>query len=189
MHPDEPASPVDAQALRVLAHPLRSRLLSELRSLGPSTSADLARALSTNTGVTSYHLRKLEQAELVVDTGAGAGRRRVWQAQTEGRSVEIAAEDESTEAAMEWLARDYVQHFSEKAQEWISRSPDWSPEWQEFAGLEDHLVLVSSEQLASLRADLSDLLERYRRVGAGNPQAKRVVVYVAALPVDRPNRF
>ncbi|WP_116114448.1 ArsR/SmtB family transcription factor [Austwickia chelonae] len=189
--PEEPNTqpPVDTQALRVLAHPLRSRLLSELRALGPSTSAELARTLKTNTGATSYHLRRLEKAGLVVDTGDGVGRQRMWRAQTEGRAVETPTDDENVEAAMDWLARDYVQHFSDKAQEWITHSSEWSPDWQESTGLDDHLVLVSSEQLASLREEISELLARHRRVGAGNPQAKRVVVYVAALPVDRPNRF
>ena len=37
----------------------------------------------------------------------------------------------------------------------------------------------------ALRAELLEVLERYRRVGQGNPAAKRVVVYTCALPVDR----
>ena len=45
---------------------------------------------------------------------------------------------------------------------------------------------VIALQLSALREDLSEVLERYRRVGAGNPSAKRVAVYVCPLPVDRP---
>ena len=41
---------LDATALRVLAHPLRSRLLSQLRLHGPATATDLAGRLDTNTG-------------------------------------------------------------------------------------------------------------------------------------------
>ena len=67
-------------ALRTLAHPLRSRILAELRVHGQATASDLARALATHTGATSYHLRKLEEVGLVEDTGEGAGRRRVWRA-------------------------------------------------------------------------------------------------------------
>ena len=60
---------LDATSLRVLAHPLRSRLLSRLRVGGPATATDLATALGTNSGATSYHLRKLESVGLVTDTG------------------------------------------------------------------------------------------------------------------------
>src|ERR671917_2926062 len=69
---------LDAQAVKVLAHPLRSRLLSQLRTAGPATATDLATELNTNTGATSYHLRKLESVGLVTDTGEGEGKRRLW---------------------------------------------------------------------------------------------------------------
>ena len=71
---------LDAAALRVLAHPLRSRLLAQLRLHGAATATELADLLTTNTGATSYHLRKLESVGLVTDTGTGAGKRRVWEA-------------------------------------------------------------------------------------------------------------
>ena len=50
----------------MLAHPLRSRLLDELRLSGPATATTLAAVLHTNSGATSYHLRKLAEVALVV---------------------------------------------------------------------------------------------------------------------------
>ena len=176
--------PSDRSALRVLAHPLRSRLVAELRSVGAATATDLARVLGTNSGATSYHLRKLEEVGLVRDTG-GVGRRRVWEAATEGRTFDVG-DTEDDDAALDWLARDYIGHFTEKAQTWLTDSPEWPLPWQEACGLDDHLVLVTDEQLASLRVEMAELLERYRRVGAGNPQAKRVTFYTCPLPVDPP---
>ena len=58
----------------MLAHPLRSRLLAELRVRGPATATTLAAVLQTNSGATSYHLRKLAEVALVVDSGKGSGR-------------------------------------------------------------------------------------------------------------------
>lgn len=192
--PTEGPYPVDPQALRTLAHPLRSRLLAELRSLGPATATDLAERLGTNSGATSYHLRRLAEVGLIADTGAGHGRRREWQAATEGRVIDPGLgglDDDSAddEAAALWLSRDYIAHFAQKAQAWLTESPEWPVSWQEYAGLDDHLVLVTDEQLASLRDDMARLLARYRRVGAGNPRAKRVTVYTCALPVDPPGRW
>ena len=73
---------LDGRALRVLAHPLRSRLLTALRMDGPATATALARSLGTNTGATSYHLRKLASVGLVAETDEGRGRERWWRAST-----------------------------------------------------------------------------------------------------------
>lgn len=183
--------PVDRAALRILAHPLRSRILAELRTVGSSTATDLAHALGTNSGATSYHVRRLAEVGLVVDSCEGTGRRRVWQAASEDRPLEVDGIDEQSDdddAAMDWLARDYIQHFAGKAHQWIDARPDWPLAWQEACGLDDHLVLVTEEQMEALQEEIAQVLARYRRVGAGNPQAKRVTYYTCPLPVDPPPR-
>ena len=116
---------LDATSLRVLAHPLRSRLLSQLRIGGPATATDLAAELGTNSGATSYHLRKLESVGLVADTGEGEGKRRLWRAATDFHSYYPSdfVGDEDSETALNWLARDYVRHFSEQAERWVDVSP------------------------------------------------------------------
>ena len=182
-----PTVHLDRPALAMLAHPLRSRLLAELRVGGPATATTLAAVLQTNSGATSYHLRKLAQVGLVVDTGDGGGRRRLWRAGTEFRPRdEDPGDDANAEAALVWLARDYLHHFTDRAEEWLDTQDRWPVDWREPVGLSDHLVQVTARQLSELRADLAVVLERYRRVGAGNPSAKRVSVYLCPLPVDRP---
>ena len=176
--------------LRVLAHPLRSRLLAQLRVHGGATATELAAALETNTGATSYHLRQLADVGLIEDTGAGAGRRRVWQAVSAPSAVEQAdgpldPDDPDDAAAADWLARDYLEHFTDRVGTWLDSRTGWPEPWQPVLGLEDHLVLVTAEQMTALREEMIELLERYRRLGQGNPQAKRVSVYTCALPVDR----
>ena len=176
-----------ARSLRALAHPLRSRLLGQLRVHGPATASDLARALQTNTGATSYHLRRLEESGLIADDGTGAGRRRVWVAQA--LQVEADADGPATpdeRAAELWLQHDYVEYFAERADRWITGREDWPQLWQQTCGLEDHAVLVTTEQLSALSAELTEVLDRYRRLGAGSPGARRVTAYTALLPVDAP---
>jgi len=186
-NPKPPTVHLDREALAVLAHPLRSRLLAELRVSGPGTATMLAAVLHTNSGATSYHLRKLAQVALVVDSGEGKGRRRLWSANTETRPRdEDSGDDADAEAALTWLARDYLHHFADRAEEWLNTQDDWPVDWRDQVGLSDRLVQVTAGQLTALRTDLDEVLERYRRVGAGNPSAKRVSVYVCPLPVDRP---
>ncbi len=185
-------NPSTGTALRVLAHPLRSRVLAHLRVHGPATASELARDLSSNSGATSYHLRRLADVGLIHDADGGGGRRRVWQAAGEA-SPDVTAHtqgsgpldpmDEDEQSVAQWLALDYVEHFGDRARGWVQQRGEWPAAWQ-VAGLEDHLVQVSAEQLTALRAELVEVLQRYRRVGQGNPAAKRVIVYTCAIPLD-----
>ena len=77
---------LDTRAMKILAHPLRSRLLGALRLGGPASASTLAQALGTNSGATSYHLRRLAETGLVVDQPGGRGRERLWRAASEGHS-------------------------------------------------------------------------------------------------------
>jgi len=213
---DRPVHPLihlDGPALAMLAHPMRSRLLDELRLSGPATATTLALVLHTNSGATSYHLRKLAQVDLVVDSGEGSGRQRLWRAGTESRprndgpggdSAGSGDPDDDTnddtnddpydthdaaeQAALAWLARDYLHLFTDRAEQWLDTQDRWPIDWREQVGLADYLVQVTAGQLSALRTDLAEVMERYRRVGAGNPDAKRVSVYLCPLPVDRPAR-
>ncbi|WP_442940215.1 ArsR/SmtB family transcription factor [Nocardioides sp. B-3] len=112
---------LDAASVRVLAHPLRSRLLSALRRGGPATATALAPELETNTGATSYHLRKLASVGLVVDTEQGEGKRRVWRAATSSHSREASdfAGDEDATTALNWLMRDYLAQLVTRYQQWL----------------------------------------------------------------------
>ncbi len=177
---------LDARAVRVLAHPLRSRILSSLRLHGPATATGLAAELSSNTGATSYHLRALESVGLVVDTGDGEGKRRLWRASTDFHSWTDSdfAGDEDTRTALGWLERDYVRQLSERAEQWIDVRETWPDEWGDLLGLGDVLVNVTPEQFAAMTSELQALVARYRDAGAGDPRAVRVHAFAIARPVD-----
>lgn len=177
---------LDSISLKVLAHPLRSRMLSELRLGGPATATDLARELGTNTGATSYHLRQLARVGLVVDTGDGDRKRRVWAASATETLLDPSdvAGDADAETALGWLAHDWLRHFTEKFGRWLDAQVTWPVAWRDAAGMSDYAVLVTAEQMGELSAQLDALISRYARVGAGNPDAKRVAVYTASYPID-----
>src|SRR3954451_17844677 len=90
--PLEPAVQVtDVRALRALAHPLRSRLLGQLRTNGPATASQLGREVGESSGSTSYHLRQLEQYGFVEEIeGRGTARERWWRARHRMTSWEAA---------------------------------------------------------------------------------------------------
>ena len=177
---------LDAAALRVLAHPLRSRLLSELRLHGAATATELAERLVTNTGATSYHLRKLESVGLVSDTGEGSGKRRVWAAASRGHELTPSdfVGDEDAEESMTWLTRHYVAQMADRAEGWFQAQRGWPRAWRDALGYSDDGVLVTAEQAVAMGEELMAVIDRYRDAGAGDPAARRVLVSAVALPVQ-----
>ena len=177
---------LDAAAVRVLAHPLRSRLLSALRLHGPATATELAGRLDTNTGATSYHLRKLESVGLVEDTGEGEGKRRVWRAASEYHSWRPSdfAGDEDAETSLGWLTRDYVRIAAEHMQKWFDVEHTWPIEWRDALGLSDDVVLVTAAQAKALQDEVIAVVARYKKAGADDPSARRVSVWHMTHPLE-----
>ncbi|WP_462417051.1 ArsR/SmtB family transcription factor [Kytococcus sp. Marseille-QA3725] len=175
-----------------LAHPLRSRIVAHLRTHGAATSADLARALDTSTGVTSYHLRLLADGGLIEDS-PGPGRRRVWEISDPGSEQHHLADGPEAEALDTWLEHDLVDLFATRAHAHVdavgqeaadSGTASLGRTDSGWSGLQDDAVLVSRDQATALRAELDAVLQRYRRIGQGTPGARRVVAWTALLPVD-----
>ncbi|WP_372593548.1 ArsR/SmtB family transcription factor [Actinotalea sp.] len=177
---------LDAGALKVLAHPLRSRLLTALRRGGPATATELAAALGTNSGATSYHLRTLESVGLVSDTGEGEGKRRLWRAATEshGWSTSDFTGDEDAQAALNWLVRDYARALGSQFERWLDVEAEWPVAWRDAAGMSDWLMVLTAEQAEEFSAELGRLVERYRRAGQGHPDAQRLALYTVLFPMD-----
>jgi len=179
---------LDGRTLLVLSsHPLRSRLLGQLRLDGPATATQLARTLDTNTGATSYHLRRLEEVGLVEDTGSGTGRQRVWRAAHDMHTwytSDLVDEDEG-EAALALLHAEHLRHFSDRAQRWITRERTWPARWRDLAGSGDYLVHLSPDQLQAMQEELYGVLERYR-AAEPEPGAEPVWTVVHFLPEGDP---
>jgi DNA-binding transcriptional ArsR family regulator len=181
---------LDATALRVLAHPLRSRLLTALRTGGPATATTLARALDTNTGATSYHLRKLASVGLVEETDDGRGRERWWRPSTQshGWTERDIAGDPEAEAASDWLRRHYLHSFVERYEAWLDESERWPLDWRAAAESGDTALRVTPAQLAAFETELLALLDRYRDPSPGDAGARTVEVFYHTVPHAEPDR-
>jgi DNA-binding transcriptional ArsR family regulator len=180
---------LDARSIRVLAHPLRSRLLTALRTSGPATATALARRLDTNTGATSYHLRKLASVGLVEETDDGRGRERWWRASTRshGWTERDVAGDPDAEAASDWLRRHYLRSFVTRYERWLDSSASESLDWRDAAEFGDAELRMSPDELRRFGADLLELLERYRRPSPDDPEARPVAFYYYAFPLAGPD--
>jgi DNA-binding transcriptional ArsR family regulator len=180
---------LDNRAMRVLAHPLRARLLSELRLHGPANATALAGKLGTNTGATSYHLRKLAEVKLVVETGQGTGKQRFWAAAQDSHGwKDTDTDDPDALAAASWLRQHYLRHFIDRTTRWEQVRRSWPAEWQQAATSSDAIVDLDAGQLGELMDELYALVLRYREMTPGEGHRQFVVNLFAtpAEPGDRP---
>jgi DNA-binding transcriptional ArsR family regulator len=176
----------DARQLRVLAHPLRSRLLGALRFHGPATATQLAARLGTNSGATSYHLRQLADAGLVEDDAVrSSGRERVWRAAHDATSwISTDFDDDpDARAADDWLVRHQSRTMAGWVDDWLDARGECSVEWRRAADQSDYHLDLTAEQLATLAGELHAVVRRYVAAQEdGAPGAERVTVLLQAFP-------
>lgn len=185
-----------SEQLRCLANITRSRLLAALRLDGPATSAALAERLETNTGVTSYHLRRLADVGLIVDDpNKGRGRERVWRAAHDVTVwIETAFDDDPDDrAAREWMIGHHARLTNTWRQEWRETRDEWSVPWREAACASDMTLRLSSERTTAMVAELEAVIERYAVVADRSPvvperaaDVATVVVLLDVFPSNRP---
>ncbi|MEV0429284.1 helix-turn-helix domain-containing protein [Micromonospora sp. NPDC050495] len=180
---------LDHRQVRVLAHPLRMRLLGALRVKGPATATTLATLLDTNTGATSYHLRQLAEVGLVVeDPDRGTGRQRWWRAAHDVTNWEASDfdDDPDARAAIDWIQGDQVRLLAGHAEQWFATQHEWSAEWRDAFGMSDFFLTVPADRLAAIEAELWAVLERHRQeADPTEPGAERVQIFVAAYPMQK----
>jgi DNA-binding transcriptional ArsR family regulator len=184
---------LDHRQVRVLAHPLRMRLVGALRVKGPATATTLAELLGTNTGATSYHLRQLAEVGLVVeDPDRGTGRQRWWRAAHDVTNWEPTDfdDDPDARAAIEWIQGDQVRFLVDHAERWFAEQHEWSPAWRDAFGMGDIFMSIPPSRLEALKTEVWQVLERYRNeADPAEPDAKQVQVYLAAYPLLKELRW
>lgn len=180
---------LDTTTVKVLAHPLRSRLVARLRVHGPATATELAATLGTNSGATSYHLRRLADTGLVRDTGRGEGKRRVWEATTDGHSIRSSdlSGDEDAQTALDWLMRHYLHQSVQRYEAWLDSAEAWPLDWRDELGYNDSRARLTPDELEQLHAELEAVVARYRELGQRREspaRARDVHVTLLFAPMD-----
>ncbi|MFI6828418.1 helix-turn-helix domain-containing protein [Kribbella sp. NPDC050241] len=186
-----PAAPgktvhLDRHLVRALAHPMRNRMLAMLRMYGPQTATTLAGRLGVNTGATSYHLRQLAEAGLVVeDDTRGNARDRWWKSAHQSTQFDpTALLDEEPELAMGFL-HGIGQTYAENMFGFIDSMQTLTPEWKDASLLSDYLFHLRPEELKALQVELLAVLEKYKTADLTAPLpegAEQVSVQIQAYP-------
>lgn len=177
---------LDAQLLRTLAHPMRNRMLGLLRVHGPATATTLATRLGVNTGATSYHLRQLAEAGLVVeDDTRGNARDRWWKSAHQGtefdKSQLLEEEPELTLGFLHGVGQIYAENMFQA----IDALQTQTPEWREATLISDYFFHLSAAKMQQMLAEVLAVLEKYRTEDLTAPipeGAKQVTVQIQAYP-------
>jgi DNA-binding MarR family transcriptional regulator len=175
----------EGEELKGLTHPLRVRMLAALREHGPATATELARRFVTDTGATSYHLRKLAQYGFVEEVAsAGHPRARRWRAvhlTTSWKNSEMAATS-AGRAAAGWMRRRQAEILVEDVESFERDQATLPGEWVDAAGIGDLVVNLTPASVHELWERFYSHVDELKARDAGNPDASKVSIVVSAFP-------
>jgi DNA-binding transcriptional ArsR family regulator len=182
-----PARSLGAREVRALAHPLRLRMLEALAD-GPATASMLARDLGESSGATSYHLRALAAAGIIVeDLDRRKGRERWWKRDPDrvGLSSSAPAEDPEYDAAVAQLESTMLGRDEDALRRYMHQrgEGEHADEWRESAFIGGWTVYATREEVEELsELVVSWLRARKRPAEDRDPDATLVYVTYRALP-------
>jgi DNA-binding transcriptional ArsR family regulator len=178
--PEEIADPA---ILKALAHPLRRRIVAELRR-GPASATTVAAALGENTGATSYHLRELAKAGLVEDDpDRGRGKERWWRLVR--RDLRFPRRSAQSPELAEVLDQLRDAQFTDDLQAWarFQERQGELGDWADAVPFSRGSIVVTQDELTSFFEDYLALLKRHWRAPEDiPPDARRVLVRFIAFP-------
>lgn len=145
----------DAAALRAIAHPLRQRILLELKVLGHARAADLARQIGRPANAISFHLRVLARAGIIVEAPelARDKRDRVWRVVAGEFEVDpdLPGVDLAVQPYLQWL-RWLFGHAGE-----VNRGN------RGLASMQSRDGLFTREEVDQLITEMGELVDRWHR--------------------------
>ena len=119
--------------MRVLAHPTRLRLLTELRLHGPLTVGALGDLVDEAPGTVSYHLGRLAEHDLVVEAPelAKDRRERWWRSahRTTSWDPNQGRTDPELRMASDALRRQVFRSYAESLEHYLQIEPVLDPAW------------------------------------------------------------
>jgi DNA-binding transcriptional ArsR family regulator len=179
--------------LRGLVHPIRVRLLFLLEADGPATASQLGRRIGQSSGVTSYHLRILDELGFVEDDPEhGNGRDRWWRTTYRKSGFTFRSPDDPGDAETVEVAEQYmrlvIETYTERMRSYVDslagrlgQLPTLPWTFGEFP------IALTHEEARALATEITAVLQRYRRE-PGQPAtdgAQRAIFQFQLLP-DEP---
>ena len=178
--------------MRALAHPARIAILQSLAFDGPATATECAQVAGLSPSACSYHLRALARYGLVEEDLASApdARYRPWRARVIAMSIkDEPGQPAAVRAAGLLLKESLLANFDELRAQYLDRESRYPADWRSVAGYNQDVLHVTAAELESLRGQIQDLLDSYRRLDRATrpPGAQRVHVLLDLVPSFDPD--
>jgi DNA-binding transcriptional ArsR family regulator len=182
----------DTTALKALAHPVRIALLDLLVAEGPLTASEAADRVDASPSNCSWHLRKLAEHGFVRELRGRTGRRRPWQAVSEGldwgdpedgdQSADVdAPAGAATGIAADALGDMLVERELQRLRAARAAQLHEPAAWRAATGLVRSRLWLTAAEAQSLTDQLTELVSRHAERCAdpdGRPPDARLVSVV-----------
>ena len=175
----------DPKAMRALAHPLRLKLLGELRITGPQSVGELCGVVDAAPGSVSYHLGVLAENGFVERAPelARDARETWWRARHAWTTVEPADADAPPEkrVASRALRHGILQAYVAEASAALEREETLPSEWVGAATSGDDVAHLTASQLAACSDELRAVAAKWAEIGSrpGDDTAPVILIYQA----------
>jgi DNA-binding transcriptional ArsR family regulator len=183
--PDGPAEIryATAEQLQALAHPIRIQLLEALRR-GPATATQLGQRIGESSGSTSYHLRVLGKAGVIVeDFTRRRGRERWWRRPDDALFVVPTGSDDPDTRAAEARFRAYFAERDERAlRAYVEHEPELDADWRAAAFIGSWTIALTADEVLELGHRFLQLVDDLRSRPDPPPGSESVAVSFRALP-------
>lgn len=173
------------ETLKVLANPIRMRILGILRVNGPQTVGSISSHLGEAPGAISYHLSKLAKVGLAEKTQNSEHDRRQswWKASqnavfVESSDKENVAEEEATNLFRRSAALAYEQTY----ERYLDALPKLPKEWASAGASNDSVLRLTPDQLKQMLSELDEVARKWAKRGSEQlPGAEQVALIVQAF--------
>jgi hypothetical protein len=152
--------------------------------------------LATNTGATSYHLRRLAEVGLTIeDDVLRPGRQRWWRTahESHGWLESEVVNSPDTQAAVDWILGYDLRTFVQAVEACLAARNQWPQQWRDAIPTTDIELELTPGEVAALNREIMDILHRYEqlpsdRESSGVQERQQVWWFTHALPQLRTTR-
>ena len=171
-----------AKQMRALAHPLRMRVLGELRINGPRTVGGLCEVFDEAPGNLSYHLSKLAEFGFIEEVPelSADRRERWWRAAHEFTNIETKADAPADEKlAMTVVRHQIIDGYSDTLHRAVDAEAALPPEWAKPSGSSDIAAYLTAEEFAEASKDLEAVLDKWHNRSNRDREGVEIVQLMA----------
>lgn len=155
------------QALKLLAHEARQRVISEIYEGRPLTATEAAELCGLTPSAMSYHLRMLEKAGVIVPSEAEDGRERRYRRAARSFRVRQGERGAGSRVQLRATVGIWIDTVTRAIERWVDAGSSGT------GAMSSQVFRLTEEQSAELLARLNAVFDAYDEISDANGTAGR----------------